>query len=404
MGTLSPERRIARFPRFGVLAGRALLSVLLVLGLLLAVVDGLQDVPFYVSFALVGAALVVRRPRNSIGWLLLVLSALQVVSSMTLPVMAGPLLSGTAPLAVRLVAWLIAVTGYPVFPGFALLSVVVPSGRLPGGRWGLLVRALIVANAAVVLAIAVGPTIPVSVDGGTYVNAANPLALLPSLSWWAAFYSNGNSGGNDTSGILLLVTLASAAIGMVVRLRQAQGLERLQLRWLVASIVLVVGATILAVVTQFWVIIFLSVPTIPLAIGVAILRYRLYEIDRLVSRTLAYGLVTVVLLAVFGGTILALQALLSSLTGGNTLAVAGSTLLVAVLFQPLRRRVQAVVDRRFNRRRYDAQVAVAAFSERLRDEVDLGGIRAEILGTAHSTLQPATASIWLRGEHQPGQR
>ena len=101
MGALSPERRIARFPRFGVLAGRALLSVLLVLGLLLAVVDGLQDVPFYVSFAAVGAALAVRRPHNSVGWLLLVLSALQVVSSMTLPAMAGPLLSGTAPLAVR---------------------------------------------------------------------------------------------------------------------------------------------------------------------------------------------------------------------------------------------------------------------------------------------------------------
>jgi hypothetical protein len=399
MSMLSPARRFPRFPRFGVLAGRALLSVLLVLGLLLAVVDGLQDVPFYVSFAAVGAALAVRRPRNSIGWLLLVLSALQVVSSMTLPVMAGPLLSGTAPLVERLVAWLVAVTGYPVFPGFALLAVAFPSGLLPGGRWGLLVRALIVANAAVVLAIAVGPTIPVSVDGGTYVNAANPLALLPSLSWWAGFYSNGNSGGNDTSGILLLVTLASAAIGMVVRLRQAEGLERLQLRWLVASIVLVVGATILAVVTQFWIIIFLSVPTIPLAIGVAVLRYRLYEIDRLISRTLAYGLVTVVLLAVFGGTILALQALLSPLTGGNTLAVAGSTLLVAALFQPLRRRMQGLVEGRFNRRRYDARVAVESFSARLRDEVDLEILRGSLLTIVEATLEPSTATLWVR---EPG--
>jgi hypothetical protein len=122
----------------------------------------------------------------------------------------------------------------------------------------------------------------------------------------------------------------------------------------------------------------------------------LYEIDRLISRTLAYGLVTLALLAVFGGAILALQALLSPLTGGNTLAVAGSTLLVAALFQPLRRRVQGLVNRRFNRSRYDAQVAVDAFSARLRDEVDLEILQGSLLTIVETTLEPTTSGLWLR--------
>jgi len=127
-----------------------------------------------------------------------------------------------------------------------------------------------------------------------------------------------------------------------------------------------------------------------------VLRYRLYEIDRLISRTIGYALVTVALLAVFGGAILLLSALLSPLTGGNTLAVAGSTLLVAALFQPLRRRVQALVDRRFNRSRYDAQQALDAFSARLRDEVDLETLQESLLTIVEATLEPTTVSLWVR--------
>jgi hypothetical protein len=195
-------------------------------------------------------------------------------------------------------------------------------------------------------------------------------------------------------------------MSMVVRLRRAQGVERAQLRWLVWSMAFIVVGFIIGLVGDsvfanglngvVWLpaIIAFSLP--PLAIGVAVLRYRLYEIDRLVSRTLAYGVVTVALLAIFGGTILALQALLSPLTGGNTLAVAGSTLLVAALFQPLRRRVQEVVERRFNRARYDAQVAVDAFSARLRDEVDLEILRGSLLALVDATLEPNTAALWLR--------
>jgi hypothetical protein len=242
------------------------------------------------------------------------------------------------------------------------------------------------------------PTISVSVPGiSSGVNAPNPLALVPGWPLWPVVLAGPP---------LTLVLTAAGVMSMVVRLRRAQGVERAQLRWLVWSMAFIVVGFIIGLVGDsvfanglngvVWLpaIIAFSLP--PLAIGVAVLRYRLYEIDRLVSRTLAYGVVTVALLAIFGGTILALQALLSPLTGGNTLAVAGSTLLVAALFQPLRRRVQEVVERRFNRARYDAQVAVDAFSARLRDEVDLEILRGSLLALVDATLEPNTAALWLR--------
>ena len=136
---------------------------------------------------------------------------------------------------------------------------------------------------------------------------------------------------------------------------------------------------------------------LPVAIGVAVLRYRLYEIDRLISRTIAYATVTGVLVVVFGGVILLSQAILDPVTGGNTIAVAASTLAVAALFQPLRRKVQVRVDRRFNRARYDAERTVAAFAGRLRSEVDLGQLKAEIALTVATSVQPTSVSLWLRG-------
>ena len=135
---------------------------------------------------------------------------------------------------------------------------------------------------------------------------------------------------------------------------------------------------------------------LPVAIGIAVLRYRLYEIDRLISRSIGWGVLTVILGAVFVGLVFGLQTLLAPFTGSNELAVAGSTLLVFSLFQPLRRRVQGLVDRRFNRSRYDAQAAVNAFSVRLRDEVDLDSLQGNLLTIVEATLEPTTASLWLR--------
>jgi hypothetical protein len=135
---------------------------------------------------------------------------------------------------------------------------------------------------------------------------------------------------------------------------------------------------------------------LPVAIGIAILRYRLYEIDRLISRTISYGVLTAIVGGLFVGFILVFQAVLAPVTGSNELAVAGSTLLAAALFQPIRRRVQRLVDRRFNRSRYDAERTVAAFAARLADEVDLEQLRAEILATVIATVEPSSVSLWLR--------
>jgi hypothetical protein len=145
-----------------------------------------------------------------------------------------------------------------------------------------------------------------------------------------------------------------------------------------------------------WTIAASSFALIPLAIGVAVMRYRLYEIDRVISRTISWAILTVLVAGLFVAFVLALQALLAPVTQSNELAVAGSTLLVASLFQPFRRRVQRLVDGRFNRSRYDAERTVAAFAARLRDEVDLESLRAEILATVSATVEPSSVKLWLR--------
>jgi hypothetical protein len=189
---------------------------------------------------------------------------------------------------------------------------------------------------------------------------------------------------------------------MVVRFRHAGRIERQQLKWFtfaaVAEIAFVLSVGILTIPPI--VVVPASVlipPLLPAAAAIAILRYRLYDLDRLVSRTIAYATVTGVLVVIFAGAVLLFQAVLAPLTGGNAVAVAASTLAAAALFQPLRRRVQTRVDRRFNRARYDAEWTVAAFAGRLRDEVDLEQLGAEISATVVHAVQPASVSIWLRG-------
>jgi hypothetical protein len=208
--------------------------------------------------------------------------------------------------------------------------------------------------------------------------------------------------------------MIGAALALVIRFRAAAGVERQQLRWLTAALAFVVVAVLSGfIVAQLvpataqtgliWLGAIVAFPCVPIAIGIAVLRYRLYEIDRIVSRTISYAVLTALLVGVFAGAILLFQTVLAPLTGNNTLAVAASTLLVAALFQPVRGRVQRVVDRRFNRARYDAERTVAAFSERLRDEVDLRSLRSEVLDVVDRSLQPSLTGIWL-GERVGGSR
>src|SRR5215213_1567327 len=201
---------------------------------------------------------------------------------------------------------------------------------------------------------------------------------------------------------VLAACMAASVVSVVLRFRRSEGVERQQLKWFTsaAALMLVVQLATMTVLPDGVagdLLFGLSIALVPIAAGVAILRYRLYDIDRLINRTLIYAALTAVLGAVYAGLVLALGLLGG--VGGElpSWAVAGATLAVAALFQPLRRRVQAAVDRRFNRRRYDAARTVEAFSARLRDQVDLDTLAAELLAGVEQTVQPTRASLWLRG-------
>ena len=349
-------------------------------------------------YSLVGGFLAIRRPRNPIGWLLLVGAWSFAVSSINVPVTAAQLTSGPVPAAILALAVVQAASWGPLLIVLIVLTVVFPTGRLPVGRWGQLARLAIATVVVLAILSVFAPTISVTVFGvSSGVTAANPLAVAPALPGWIV--------ASQAAPITLALT-ALAVGAMFVRLRGAQGVERAQLRWLVWSLAFIVLGFVVGLVGDatldnglnglVWVpaIIAFSLP--PVAIGIAVLRYRLYEIDRLISRTISWAAVTLILGGCFVLVILVAQALIAPVAGSNELAVAGSTLLVAALFQPIRGRVQRLVDRRFNRARYDAEATISAFAGRLRNEVDLEQLRVEILATVTQTVEPSSASLWLR--------
>ncbi len=228
----------------------------------------------------------------------------------------------------------------------------------------------------------------------------NPAAVLPDLPIWSVVTPG-------TAILPIAVLMVAAAVSLVVRYRRVAGIERQQFRWLTAALSFVVAAVVGGFIVGtlipaagesgvVWLGAVVAFPCVPIAIGIAVLRYRLYEIDRIISRAIGYLIVTSVLVAAFAMLVLGLTSVLEPLTGGNTLAVAGSTLVVAALFQPLRARVQRAVDRRFDRSRYDGERLLAALGERLRDEVDLAAIRGEVLATVDAAVRPSGSGLWLR--------
>jgi hypothetical protein len=208
--------------------------------------------------------------------------------------------------------------------------------------------------------------------------------------------------------LTVLVAIAASSVSLILRFRRARGEERQQIKWLafagaVAAVTIPVSVAVYELVGERVanIAIMLSVLGLPAATGVAILRYRLYEIDRLISRTLVYAALTVLLGAAYAGLVLGGQAVFSSFAGGSDLAIAVSTLVVAALFLPLRSRVQRVVDRRFYRRRYDAARTLERFGARLREQVELDELRADLQGVVSETMQPAHATVWLRSGAGP---
>jgi RsiW-degrading membrane proteinase PrsW (M82 family) len=208
---------------------------------------------------------------------------------------------------------------------------------------------------------------------------------------------------------MLFVAGLGAVISLFVRFRRARGDERQQIKWFVfAAALTLVWITVFGQSTRGLpeVIVALSgllvVPSIPIATGIAILRYRLYDIDRIINRTLVYGSLTVTLVALYFGGIVVLQRIFVTLTGQqSTLAVVASTLLIAALFTPLRRRIQGFIDRRFYRSKYDARKTLEAFSAKLRNETDLEALNNDLVGVVRETMQPAHVSVWLRPDTVP---
>jgi hypothetical protein len=355
-----------------------------------AATDRLTEVALaliFLVFATVGCVLVARQPHHPVGWLFVAAGGAAVVDSAALayaryglPDLAGSLVA----------AWL---SQWVWVPAVGILStfllLLFPDGHLVSPRWRVVAWLCGAAVAANAVARAIAP-------GGlaNFPQTANPLGL-------------GDPGGtlgslvhqNAGDFVVLLLTLASVA-SLVVRYRHAGVTERLQLKWFLSAAALL-GAGVVAVgVTNGgplgWAIWIVGVTALPLAAGVAILRYHLYDIDRLISKTLVYGLLTVVLGGLYGAFVLVGEAVFSSFAGQSSLAVTVSTLLVAALFLPARGRVQRLVDRRFYRRRYDAQLTLQAFGARLRQQVELEVLAHELHTAVTQTVQPAHQMLWLR--------
>jgi hypothetical protein len=207
--------------------------------------------------------------------------------------------------------------------------------------------------------------------------------------------------------LILSVAAVLAVIAVAVRFGRSTGDERLQLKWFVAASIFVAATLLAGLFTQTVVAgVLFDIALIGLyaAIVIAVMKYRLYDIDLIIRRTLVYGVATAGLAGLYFAIVLLLQQVFSGFAGGSDLAVAGSTLAVAALFRPARNRIQALVDRRFYRRRYDTQRTLETFSARLREEIDLGTLRRELLQVVDETMRPANVSLWLRGQGPVGER
>jgi hypothetical protein len=341
------------------------------------------------SSATVGAILAARRPRHPVGWLLLGLGLSLFASGVAeayadygLVARPGELPAGryVAPYLPAMVVVALALLGF--------VLLLTPTGSPPSPRWR---RWAWAAAAAVAVSLVAATVAPGSLD---------PLAQFVAGPLDPGVYGGALRAANQLALLVALLALLAGAASLVVRFRNARGVERLQLRWVALAAALtglaMLAAAVLIAVGRVGLGAWASVvgaTFLPLATGAAILRYRLYDLDRIVSRSLAYGLLTLLLGAGYTTVVLGLGRLLPE---GSSLAVAAATLAVAALFQPARRRIQQVVDRRFNRRRHDADRVVAAFGARLRDQVDLDGLTTELLAVVDQTMQPTRASLWLR--------
>jgi hypothetical protein len=349
------------------------------------------------AFSLVGVVIASRRPQNPLGWMFSVIGLANGLFFFSDEYVVYAL--ATRPGVLPGAAWFAWSTLWTAFAMWSLMFfslLLFPTGRLPSPRWRPVAWALagVITLMTVLFAIKPGPLEPIApmVDNPTGIEAAAGIVTL---------------GENTVLPIALFVVLASPA-AVLVRFWRSRGDERQQLKWLAYAAGLWVGVAGLDALNQYVVrepligqatdVLFgVAVAPIPVAVGIAVLRYRLYDIDLLINRTLVYAPLTVLLASTYFGGVVGLQYVFRALTGeGSTFAVVASTLAIAALFNPLRRRVQGFVDRRFYRRKYDAARTLSAFNARLRDETDLNTLSNDLVGVTRGAMQPEHVSLWLR--------
>ena len=381
----------------------ALSLVLTALTVLLIVLLLRSDTPIYyywletsmvaLGYSTVGAIVASRLPESPIGWLFCAIGLIFGVSHFSAEYAAYDLLSPSRSLpGGEAFAWL---TSWIWVGGLGLivfLDLLFPNSRLPSARWRWFARftAIVLLPAAILGALSPGLILSSTLQ--------NPLGIegLPNAS--------------KAIEAFMYALVAVGASSMLARLRHAGRIERQQIKWFAYATAVAISGVILkntvfpavGVTWVWWVGLVLTtvgVVSSPIAMGIAILRYRLYEIDIIINRTLVYGSLTATLVALYFVGIVVLQSLFVVLIGEkSTLAVVASTLMIAALFTPFRRRIQSVVDRRFYRRKYDARKTLESFSTQLRNETDLGALSDDLVGVVRETMQPAHVSLWLRPE------
>jgi hypothetical protein len=342
------------------------------------------------AFMVVGALIVAHRPSNAIGWIfsaigLLAFTALLAVEYATYAYVTRPRSLPGATLAAWYGSW-------PWFPTLSLALIftplLFPTGGLLSPRWRPIAWLAGVATAALMVLGALGPELDLADDQAI----ANPIGVA-----WAE--NPEESIVVLTLSVLLVVSGLAAAGSLVLRFRRSRGEERQQLKWFTYAVALLPLFVLADFLPGSGGSLLSAVPLVllPVAVGIAILRYRLYDIDRLINRTLVYGLLTALLAGVYAGVVLVLGQVFGGVgSDPPSWTVAGATLAAAALFQPARRRIQGIVDRRFNRRKYNTAKTIEAFSTRLREQVDLDTLSTELLAVVDQTMQPTQASLWLR--------
>jgi hypothetical protein len=363
--------------------------------------DTLSELLIFVSFLafpIVGALITSRHPKNPVGWICLVIGLFWTL------IFLGDSIPGSGPYPVTTYALTQATWIPPVGLLGIYLILLFPDGKLPSRRWRPLawLSGMVMVLASLGITFAPGP-----LEG--HPGVRNPIGLEGTPPWVA------------TAGILILLLLPlcmlASALSLVLRYRRSAGEEREQIKWIAFAASVVGVLYLITMVSSFtysgpwggagtplWLGLLqqaslVSFTAIPIAVGFAVLKYRLYDIDILINRTIVYGSLTATLVALYFGVIVVLQRFFVLFTGQqSTLAVVASTLLIAALFTPLRRRIQSFIDKRFYRNKYDARKTLEAFAAKLREETDLGALSDDLVGVVKETMQPAHVSLWLRSD------